>query len=206
MLQEFPNRELVVYALWLLGGESEKVHTEDIAIKCHALFSGSFSWVKHPQFPDKDIVRVALTDARKEKYFALVEGRTGQKHGLYAKTKRRPTPDGWTLTYAGIEWIKKNLPALQELADSGQSKEHRQKVLRQLGRVKQHRLFEEFLDNSDFFPSIGDLAELFRCRVDADPAVWEERFESVLRKAHAADQEKVMKFIEKCNQAYLDQR
>ncbi len=190
MPREFANRELVVYALWILGGESEKVHTEDIAIRCHDLFAGSFSWVKHPQFPDKDIVRVALTDARKERYGALVEGRTGQKHGLYAKTKRQPTPDGWTLTHEGIAWMKENLPELEKLADSGQPKEHRQRVLKQLNLVKRHRLFEEFLADSEFVPSIGDLAELFRCRVDAAPTVWEERFESVLRKAHATDQKK----------------
>ncbi len=41
-----PNSELVVYALYLLGGESHPVHTEDVALKCFELFPDSFSWVK----------------------------------------------------------------------------------------------------------------------------------------------------------------
>ena len=96
-----PNRELVVYALFLLGGDTNRVHTEDVALKCFELCPQSFSWVKHAEYPDKDIVRVALTDARKEHYGALVEGRAGQRHGLTAKTKRGPVPDGWILTATG---------------------------------------------------------------------------------------------------------
>jgi len=69
------NRELVVYGLYVAGGATERVHTEDLALKCWELFPDSFSWTKFAQYPDKDIVRVALTDARKEKYGALVNGR-----------------------------------------------------------------------------------------------------------------------------------
>lgn len=90
MTEQKPNRELVVYALSVLGGDSKPIHTEDIALKCHELFPESFSWTKHPEIPDKDIVRVALTDARKRQHGVLVEGRTGQRQGHSAKTKRRP--------------------------------------------------------------------------------------------------------------------
>jgi len=80
------NRELVVYCLYVVGGATERVHTEDLALKCWELFPDSFSWTKYPNYPDKDIVRVALTDARKEKYGALVSGRiegkaSGTGHG-----------------------------------------------------------------------------------------------------------------------------
>ena len=39
----YPNRQLVVYALYLLGGDTERVHTEDIALRCFELFPASFS-------------------------------------------------------------------------------------------------------------------------------------------------------------------
>ncbi len=199
MRQGIPNSELVVYVLSLLGGESKSVHTEDIARKCHELFSDSFSWRKFPEYPDKEVVRVGLMDARREKNGQLVKGRSGQDRGKI--------PDGWMLTEDGIEWLKKNHIRFEALAGSNELKEHRQKLLQQLKRVKQHVLFEKFITNREqFSPSIGDLADLLRCRVDANPTVWEERFESVLRKAHATDQKEIMEFIEKCNQAYLDQR
>ena len=101
-----PNRQLVVYGLYLLGGESKPVHTEDITLKCFELFPTSFSWVKHPHLPDKDIVRVALTDARKAPHGAMVEGRAGERRGLAAKTRRLPVEDGWMLTPMGASWIR----------------------------------------------------------------------------------------------------
>ena len=54
MANKIFSREMVVYVLGLLGGESRKIHTEDIAIKCHSLFPDSFSWTKYPEIPDKD--------------------------------------------------------------------------------------------------------------------------------------------------------
>ena len=100
MGQGIPNSELVVYVLSLLGGESKSVHTEDIALKCHELFSDSFSWTKYPDRPDKEVVRTGLMDARKEKHGQLVKGRSGREI--------HKVPDGWMLTEAGIEWLKKN--------------------------------------------------------------------------------------------------
>lgn len=200
----YPNRELVVYALYLLGGDTERVHTEDIALKCFELFPASFSWVKYPQHPDKDIVRVALTDARKGQYGALVEGRAGQKGGLTAKTSRKPVDDGWVLTSPGIDWIKENLANLQRFAGGGRVKEHRQKVLRHLKRIREHRLFAQYLDSPDrFFPMLGQIADLLRCRVDAEPDIWQRRFEKIRRQAESADQQDLLDFIMKCERAYL---
>ncbi len=202
-----PNRQLVVYALYLLGGDSKPVHTEDIALKCFELFPASFSWVKHSQYPDKDIVRVALTDARKESHGALVEGRAGQKRGLSAKTQRHPVEDGWMLTATGVRWIRDNLAALELVAGSGQVKAHRQRLLKQLKRIREHALFGQYLDDrSGFHPSIGAIADLLQCRVDADPDVWQERFDRVRRRAEAAGQDDVCDFITKCRQAYVQHR
>src|SRR5580765_1329574 len=104
------NRELVVYALYVAGGATSRVHTEDLALKCWELFPDSFSWTKYPTYPDKDIVRVALTDARKDKYGGLisgrVEGHTGDSKGGDA--------EGWLLTEKGLAWIKQNLTLFED--------------------------------------------------------------------------------------------
>lgn len=206
-IEQIPNRELVVYALYLLGGDSNSVHTEDIAIKCFELLPSSFSWVKYPQFPDKDIVRVALTDARKESYGGLVEGRSGQKRGQSAKTQRDPVEDGWMLTTTGIHWVRENRAELDRVVGSGQVKEHRQRLLKQLKRIRDHALFGYYTDNpTGFSAPIGAIADLLRCRVDAEPDVWRERFEKILRQAVAAGQDDVRDFIAKCREAYIRQR
>jgi hypothetical protein len=163
---DIPNRLLAVYALSVLGGDIEYKHTEDIALKCFELFQHSFSWVKYPEYPDKDIVRIALCDARKAKYGALVEGRAG----------RGPTiNDGWRLTARGIDWIKSHKDQVERFAASGLLKEHRQKILRDLKRIKDHKLYSQYLDcEQTFSPKIGDIAELLRCRVDAEAEIWEK--------------------------------
>ena len=72
------NTDLVVYAIALLGGDSEFVHTEDIAVKCHELRPTSFSWTKYPEYPDLEVTRRALITVRSEKSACLVDGRSGR--------------------------------------------------------------------------------------------------------------------------------
>jgi hypothetical protein len=176
-MADVPNRELVVYVVALLGGESKRVGTEDIAVKCHELFPASFSWTKYTDFPDKDIVRVALTDARKIKQGALVDGRAGEKHGHAATTRRKPVPDGWALTENGIRWVSETRMRLDRLLGGSALKDHRQKVLRELAKHRRHSLFLTYLkEGADFEPAIGEIADFVRCRVDAPEDVWAGRF------------------------------
>ena len=205
MVAELSNCEIVVYALYLLGGATTRQHTEDIALKCFEVLPTAFSWVKYSQFPDKDIVRVALTDAHKEKYGVLVEGRTGQSRGQYRSRNQRPSTDGWILTDAGFKWVEENLPRLEQIGEV--TRDHRQQSLKFLRRIRQHEAFKSFEDSGDeFSPSIGALAELLRCRVDADPDIWEERFDRISKNARVAGQVDVLAFVEKSKASYRAQR
>jgi hypothetical protein len=205
--KKYPNRELAVYALFLLGGDTNRIHTEDIALKCFELSPSSFSWVKYQQYPDKDIVRMALMDARKELFGAFVDGRAGQKRGLSAKTGRHPIDDGWVLTTNGINWIRENLSGLQLLMSSGEIKEHRQKVLKQLKRTREHSLFLQYTRQpSNFSPMIGEIADLLRCRVDAEDEIWMQRFDQMRRQVEATGHKNMLDFVEKCHEAYLRQK
>jgi hypothetical protein len=196
------NRELAVYALYSLGA-SERFNTETIAVRCHELFPTAFSWATRPDLPDKDIVRVALTDARKEKHGALVEGRSGQSSGHYEKTRRGPMTDGWQLTNAGLEWTQENAESFEALLEKPIAKDHRQKSRRMLRRVREHELFQQFVaESTEFSPGIGQLADLARCRVDAEPSVWRARFEKFRRLALETDQQDIEAFIAACLTAY----
>lgn len=205
MATELSNREIVVYALYLLGGATKRQHTEDIALKCFEVMPSAFSWVKHIQFPDKDIVRVALTDAHKVKFGVHVEGRTGQSRGQYRSRNQRPSSDGWILTDAGFKWVEENLPRLKQIGEV--TRDHRQQSLKFLRRVRQHEAFKSFEASGDeFSPSIGVLAELLRCRVDADPDIWDERFDRISKNAKFANQVDILAFVERSKAAYRAQR
>lgn len=196
-----------MYALSLVGGTTHRVHTEDVALKCHELFPSSFSWTKHPHLPDKDIVRVALTDARKESHGALVDGRSGQTTGQSQRTRRNPTPDGWILTTAGLAFLAENEVRLADFLGRRDQKSHRQAVQRQVQRIRSHRLFRDYQDHPDGFgASIGELADLLRCRVDAEPRVWDRRFEGLRLVAVASDDSDLPAFVDRLEHLYQTQR
>ncbi len=63
--ESLSNIDIVVYALYALGGWRERIHTEDIALKCYEIAPSKFSWVKYPQYPDNHTAYLSLGDAKK---------------------------------------------------------------------------------------------------------------------------------------------
>ena len=150
---------------------------------------------------------MALTDARKERYGALVDGRSGRASGHPSKTNRKQAPDGWILTEAGIEWLNHKISHWANGADALTFSTHRQTALRRLRRVLSHRVFHDYeREPESFVPSLGDLASLLRCRVDASEDVWEIRLDGLKRDATASNRKELADFITKCRGAYRTQR
>jgi hypothetical protein len=197
------NRALVVYCLYVAGGVTERVHTEDLALKCWELFPDSFSWTKYPKYPDKDIVRVALTDARKDKYGALVSGRVEGK----ASGVGHGEPEGWLLTDKGLGWIKDNLSLFGDDPAKHERKAHRQVLLRRVKKLTTSDLYRRFEESStSFSPSIGELAAFLLCRVDANEAVWERRLAEIRRLGIDAGEDAIGRFAAACSDLYHRER
>ncbi len=190
------NWEVAAYALFLLGGSEKFIHTEDIALKCFELVPRSFSWVRHVHLPDKDIVRVALTDARKERTGGLVTGRSGRGYRLASSGAYGSTADGWRLTEAGVKWCLENAHRFQSLPHSTEAGTRRQETIQKLQRIRTHSLFRDFQRSpSTVAFTVGSLADLFRCRVDAPPLVWQRRLDSYRNLARLAGQEDSLSFL-----------
>jgi hypothetical protein len=90
--------ETVVLSVHALGGTSRSVDTEDVAIKANEIAPGMFAWRKYPKQINLELVRVALSDAKKPKYGTLVMG-SGR--------------EGWRLTSAGLDWVASRGSALE---------------------------------------------------------------------------------------------
>jgi len=196
-----PNRSLVVYCLYLAGGATGRVHTEDVAQKCWELYPDSFSWTKYPKYPDKDIVRVALTDARKAQYGSLVAGRVeGQSRAV--------EPEGWSLTEAGLAWIREHsTPFDGNPFGRSERKSHRQLLMRRIRDLKGTPVYRNFVESPPaFVPTIGELAAFLRCRVDAAESVWNRRFTELRRIGIDSGDSEVEQFVAGCQEAYLKQR
>ncbi|MGA8215792.1 MAG: hypothetical protein WB799_19520, partial [Candidatus Sulfotelmatobacter sp.] len=88
----FSNHEIVTLAVYLLGGRSSHVDTEDIAIKSNELAPGRFSWRKYPSQINLELIRVYLSDAKKKDKGEYLMG-SGS--------------DGWLLTQRGFEFARR---------------------------------------------------------------------------------------------------
>jgi len=83
--------EAVALALYELGGEKELCDTEDVAVRVEIIAPGMFAWQRYPERIDKELVRVALSDARLK---------AGLVIGSHSK--------GWMLTGKGLEFARKS--------------------------------------------------------------------------------------------------
>lgn len=96
---ELSNVQIVLVAVARLRGNTQSVHTEDVAIEAYNLAPSKFGWRKYPERIDLDLVRRSLAAA------------TEKKPPLLAGSARR----GWMLSKDGIRWLEKNkdLPPLR---------------------------------------------------------------------------------------------
>jgi hypothetical protein len=82
---------VVTAALHQLGGASRAIDTEDVAVRAFELAPELFRWQKYPHQINLELVRVALSDAKKPKNGALTSG-AGRS--------------GWRLTQRGLAWAQ----------------------------------------------------------------------------------------------------
>jgi len=87
------NHQIVVVAAYLVGAESKRVDTEDIAVRANEIAPSRFTWRKYPDQINIEAVRKRLWDACK------------QDKGAYIFGSER---DGWILTEAGVKFARAN--------------------------------------------------------------------------------------------------
>ena len=125
-IDRLANWQIAVLALYSLGGATSRKHGEEVALKCYEIAPRRFGWGKHPQL---EPARVALRDAKKEKYGSLVAGSDAT---------------GWLLTKGGLAWCEENAESLSaESLRQGLSALAEPEV-RVLLQLMDHRLFEQW--------------------------------------------------------------
>jgi hypothetical protein len=90
MIESLPNKRIAALALYLLGGASRAVDTEDVAIKAAELAPGRFRWKKYPEQIDLERVRLSIKNLRDDRPSFISGGMR----------------NGWMLTPAGIAWCR----------------------------------------------------------------------------------------------------
>lgn len=68
------NHEIVTLAVYLLGGDTQRIDVEDVAVKANDLAPQRFTWRKYPNQINLEAVRKRLWDARKSKKGGYLAG------------------------------------------------------------------------------------------------------------------------------------
>ena len=194
---EVPKTHLVALALHALGGEGD---LETIAVKAHEMFPGQFSWRRFP-FPDKDAVRVHLSEAKKKAFGELIIDHDQREQGTGQGTRVKR----YALTRAGLEKAQEltHLLADAKVTGSDRSFDYQQIV----APIVASEAFRQFAAG-------GSLAEIGRERfllaaklfADASPFMINGRLakaqNAISRLPESSERDRLTRFIEEGRDAF----
>jgi hypothetical protein len=195
--EEIKSRHVAVYALSLLGGAHQKVHTEDVAQKCLEIAPDRFRWEKY-KYPDKELVRKALFHASEKKNGSLVTGRAGIE-------QRGKTRDGWQLTPAGAAWIHANEKLFERAVSRGSRAEALPK--REAERVVRKLRTDAAFQSFEHTGTLADVnrymfTDMLNCSPDAPPETIRVKFSRLLSTAELIGDQQIVTFLNLCERQF----
>jgi len=195
--ESLKNPDVIVYTLALLGGAQRTVHTEELAVKAYELAPSQFSWTlpayRERDWPDKEVARLALTDARKEENGALVEGAAA----------REIAKDGWRLTPNGARWLSENGERIQSMLGCNQPRVPKNERRRFLTHIKKQALFKRFARAGSVAEATQfEFAELLNCSADAPADIVAAKFTRMRTTAELVKDEHIIRFLNACAEKF----
>jgi hypothetical protein len=186
--------ELVLLAVYLLGGGSRSVDTEDVAVKCHEISPEAFAWQKYKDQINLELVRVNLSNAKKKQNGVLLSG-SGR--------------EGWRLTSQGIDWL--HSAGLRLLPDTKFSYESSRRSAgsidtvrksQELERVKSSQAWKVWVSNGTL--SLQLVRELFRIDAYSTPKMMESK--TARLRSLLTDDPEICKFLQLAGNLLLENR
>ncbi len=175
-----PNHLVATLALYILGGASARQNAEEVAVKCFGLAPQRFCWRRYPQYPSEIRTRVALGDAKKARYGALVEGSSQRD---------------WILTPAGVRWCQNHLASDLGTHEAAGATQLTISARRDLAELESHAQFRRF-QSGEMQPSQPEVADAVGLLPDAPPDAVRRRIADLTAAAHAAGYEEVERYLE----------
>jgi hypothetical protein len=203
MEKDLSKMDIVLYALYNLGGASRKVHTEEIAWQAYQLAKEKFSWCL-PKFiklgfPDKLTVLIALETAHKEKHGRLVLGRAGRN----AAGKL----EGWNFTPQGVKWIKENEERISgalksDKKVSGMDERDRERFIKKLKSDPSFSSYQERRSLDEVTQYM--FTDMLICAPDTSRDVIRQKFEQLENNATLANDKEILCFLRACREKFHD--
>jgi hypothetical protein len=148
-ISDLSNHEIVVLAAGLIGGRSEPIDTEDIAVKADEVAPGRFTWRKYRNQINIDNVRWALLDAKKAENGGYVTG---------------SAKEGWQLTPAGARFCNSTSKLLPNLDLARQRRDRKEEAWarRERSRLLNEEAYRKFTQGEARHIPLGEVERFFR--------------------------------------------
>jgi hypothetical protein len=186
------DKDIVLYALYILGGWQKRIHTEDVALKCYEIAPSKFSWVKYPHYPDLAPARFALEAAKKPEYGALVKGESERKRTV-------KSIGGWMLTDKGIQWIRSNKVRIEKYLNKPLPTGTRLPAERKLKELLKGEAFKKFREQGERAEiSHAEFADSLICTVNTRPEVLNDRIDQLYSIAEKLEEEEIKHYLNFC--------
>jgi len=139
----------VVLAVGLVGGRSESIDTEDVAVKADEIAPGRFTWRKYKNQINIDNVRWALLDAKKAENGGYITG---------------SAKDGWQLTPAGARFCNGTSKLLKNLDLSRERGDRKEEAWarRERARLLNEEAYRRFTHGKARHIPLGEVERFFR--------------------------------------------
>lgn len=123
--KEWTKKEIVLWGLGMCGGTKGFVDTETVGVFLFEQHPGIFGLRTRPQYPDIDVARVQLADAKRDKGpndpVRVIQDTDERKRKarLRGDDKRILSRDPmWMLNEEGVRWYNENRDEIQRYIDS----------------------------------------------------------------------------------------
>lgn len=117
---EWTKKEIVLWGLGMCGGAKGFVDTETVGVFLFERHPGIFGLKNHPQYPDIDVARVQLADAKRHKgptdpVRVIQDTDERKRKARQGGNKKRilSRDPMWMLNEEGIRWYNENREAIE---------------------------------------------------------------------------------------------
>lgn len=189
-LDKIANWEIFVWALYQIGGSSQFVDIEDVALECFRIAPARFSW-RTKDLPDYKKCTKALQEAEKKHPQILVK-----------------TSDSFArqLTAEGQRWIETNSKRLSRILQRGVPvPEPKQRpTSRMMTEIERSEPFILWIETGVIPQEKWRMADVLRCSPDSNPSIWTNRLESARSVAYSAEKKSILQFLDDVASAHPD--
>ena len=186
------NKDIILFALYELGGARSPVHTEDVAHRVFQYPIGrqKYRWEKYDMYPDKERIARELRWLKKWKGKSYVKGHVN----IGARSDRI---DGWMLTAAGVEQVKQMERRLRKAveAEAGTHSVYKaDEVRKRITETACYKLYQK--DPALSNATDHHFTDMLYCLPDASSDKIRSALDALLANAKAVEAEDMVAFLE----------